>query len=431
MLRGSTKDGGSSSSSTTATAETKSQYEYDLAVIGGGSGGMAAAKEAAKYGANVVLFDYVKPSTQGTTWGLGGTCVNVGCVPKKLMHRAAVIGQTLHDAHHFGWSVTDESKQFDWGKLVTNTRNHVRMLNFGYKKGLKSADVKYINGLASFPADNDGHTLEYKKRFKEKEPPVKLTFDKVLIAVGGRPTIPKSVPGAIEYAITSDDIFYLNRSPGKTLVVGAGYIALECGGFLTECGFEVDIAVRSIILRGFDRDCTNKIHEHMASSGTNFLLRTNVTKITKDEETGKLMVTMDIDGGDPIITPYDTVMYATGRTADTANLQLENLNASLKADKHGKLDCVDEQTNVPNVFAVGDVLIGRPELTPVAIQAGELLARRLYKQGATKVMNYDLIATTVFTPAEYGKNKSTVPTQEKICLQMITFCSHPFFFIIL
>lgn len=290
--------------------ESKSQspYEYDLAVIGGGSGGMATAKEAAKYGARVVLFDYVKPSTQGTTWGIGGTCVNVGCVPKKLMHRAAVIGQTLHDAHHFGWKVGEESHNFDWSQLVTNTRNHVRMLNFGYKKGLKSAAVTYINGLASFPDGNDGHTLHYMKRFKEKEPPIVLTFDKVLIAVGGRPSIPASVPGAVEHAITSDDIFYLNRSPGKTLVVGAGYIALECGGFLKECGFHVDVAVRSIILRGFDRDAVHKIHETMVSQGTNFLMSTNVTNIVKDESTGKLQVTMDIEGGEPVTTEYDTVM---------------------------------------------------------------------------------------------------------------------------
>ena len=253
----------SSSSSSSSSSETKSSYEYDLAVIGGGSGGMACAKEAARHGARVVLFDYVKPSTQGTKWGLGGTCVNVGCVPKKLMHRAAVIGQTLHDAHHFGWNVAEEDMKFDWNQLVTNTRNHIRMLNFGYKKGLKSASVTYINGLASFPEHNDGHTLQYVKRFKEKEPPVPLTFDKVLIAVGGRPAIPSNVPGAVEHAITSDDIFYLNQSPGRTLVVGAGYIALECGGFLNECGFDVTVAVRSILLRGFDRDCTNKIYEDM------------------------------------------------------------------------------------------------------------------------------------------------------------------------
>ena len=385
-----------------SVGESKSPYDYDLAVIGGGSGGMAAAKEAAKHGARVILFDYVKPSTQGTTWGLGGTCVNVGCVPKKLMHRAAVIGQTLHDAHHFGWSVGEEAMQFDWNALVTNTRNHIRMLNFGYKKGLKSAQVTYMNALASFPDNNDGHTLHYIKRFKEKEPPVPLTFAKVLIAVGGRPTIPASVPGAVEHAITSDDIFYLSKSPGRTLVVGGGYIALECGGFLKECGFDIDIAVRSIVLRGFDRDCTNKIYEHMVGNGTNFLMRTNITQIVKNDDTGKLAVTMDIDGGAPRVEEYDTVMYATGRTADTQNLKLSNLNDALVVDPYGKLNCVNEQTVVPHVYAVGDVLVGRPELTPVAIQAGELLARRLYK-GATKTMNYDLICTTVFTPAEYGE----------------------------
>ena len=390
-----------SSSSFRGSSESKSEspYEYDLAVVGGGSGGMAAAKEAARHGARVVLFDYVKPSTQGTKWGLGGTCVNVGCVPKKLMHRAAVIGQTLHDAHHYGWSVGEEAQKFDWAQLVTNTKNHIRMLNFGYKKGLKSAQVTYINGLASFPENNDGHTLEYIKRFKEKEPPVTLTFDKVLIAVGGRPTLPSSVPGVSEHAITSDDIFYLNRSPGRTLVVGGGYIALECGGFLKECGFDVDVAVRSILLRGFDRDAVAKIHEHMAGSGTRFLMRANITNIDKDETTGKLRVTMNVDGQDSQIQEYDTVLYATGRTADTANLHLPNIG--VHPDQRGKLACTDEQTAVAHVYAVGDVLSGRPELTPVAIQAGEFLARRLYA-GAVKKMNYDLVCTTVFTPVEYG-----------------------------
>jgi thioredoxin reductase (NADPH) len=136
----------------------------------------------------------------------------------------------------------------DWAKLVTNTRNHVRMLNFGYKKGLRSAQVTYINGLAKFQdpaaggdaaAGEPGHTIEYLKRFKEKEPPLTLTAARVLIAVGGRPFVPDSVPGAREFAITSDDVFYLNRAPGKTLVVGAGYIACECGGFLREIGFDV------------------------------------------------------------------------------------------------------------------------------------------------------------------------------------------------
>ena len=131
-------------------------------------------------------------------------------------------------------------------------------------------------------------------------------------------------------------------------------------------------------------------------------MRTNVTNIAKHEETGKLLVTMDIDGGASVVQEYDTVLYATGRTADTSNLHLSNLSSDLTTDKYGKLHCTNEQTVVPHVYAVGDVLVGRPELTPVAIQAGELLARRLYQQNATKIMNYDLISTTVFTPAEYG-----------------------------
>ena len=193
------------------SAPAKSAFDYDLAVIGGGSGGMAAAKEAARLGAKVVLFDYVKPSPRGTKWGLGGTCVNVGCVPKKLMHRAATLGQSLHDAHHFGWAPQEgkgadggeSAMRMDWSKLVTNTRNHVRMLNFGYKKGLRSAQVTYINGLAKFKdaAEGDvgepGHTIEYVKRFKEKEPPLTLTAARVLIAVGGRPYVPDSVPGRV------------------------------------------------------------------------------------------------------------------------------------------------------------------------------------------------------------------------------------------
>ena len=126
--------------------------------------------------------------------------------------------------------------------------------------------------------------------------------------------VPSTTPGAKEHAITSDDLFFLNRSPGRTLVVGGGYIALECGGFLKECGFDVDIAVRSILLRGFDRDAVNKIHEHMASSGARFLMRTNITNIAKDETTNKLQVTMDVDGNASEIQEYDTVLYATGRT---------------------------------------------------------------------------------------------------------------------
>eukprot|EP00038_Savillea_parva_P015895 m.15226 g.15226 ORF g.15226 m.15226 type:complete len:525 (-) comp3243_c0_seq1:100-1674(-) len=377
----------------------KSAYDYDFAVIGGGSGGMAAAKEAARHGAKVVLFDYVKPSPRGTKWGLGGTCVNVGCVPKKLMHHAGLIGVSLHDAPHFGWQVPEDTK-FSWEALRNNVQGHVKLLNFSYKGGLASAGVTYINGLAKF---EDTHTISYVKRFKEKEGPETLTADKILIAVGGRPIIPESVPGALDYAITSDDVFSLRTEPGKTLCVGAGYISLECAGFLNECGYDTEIAVRSRLLRGFDADCADKIGEVMAASGNKFLMGVTPKSITKQED-GKLQVTFisTVDDKAPATTGvYDTVLYATGRYADTQSLNLEA--AGLITDSKGKFKSPDgsETTNVPHIFAVGDVLADRMELTPVAIDAGERLARRLFA-GSTKKLDYDLVPTTIFTPTEYG-----------------------------
>lgn len=371
---------------TTAAFSTMSTQRYDLAVIGGGSGGLAAAKEAAKYGKKVVVFDFVKPSTQGTKWGLGGTCVNVGCVPKKLMHYSGIIGNILHqDAAKFGWKGGE--LKHDWEALVETVQNHVHASNFAYRGGLRSAKVEYINALASF---KDANTLQYKQKGQEKE----LVADHILIATGGRPLIPDDVPGAREFALTSDDIFSREQAPGKTLVVGASYIALECAGFLTEMGYDTTVSVRSILLRGFDRDCANKIEEIMRCNGTKFLHK--LPKEIKQQDDGKLSVTFADDSTES----YDTVMYATGRYADTRLLGLEK--AGVTSLENGKFNVNDnEQTNVPNVYAIGDILQGRPELTPVAIKTGELLARRLFN-GSTQKMNWDMIPTSVFTPVEYG-----------------------------
>ena len=364
-------------------------YDYDLAVIGGGSGGMAAAKAAAGVGAKVVCFDFVKPSTQGTKWGLGGTCVNVGCVPKKLMHYAGLMGASMYDAKKMGFDV-DPHPQHDWAQLVQTVQNQVKQLNFGYRGGLRSANVEYINALASF---QDPHTLAYQVRGQE---PATLRARHILIATGGRPTIPDDVPGAREHAITSDDIFSLRtKAPGRTLCVGASYIALECAGFLTEIGCDVTVAVRSILLRGFDRQCADKIGEMMRLTGTAFKEGALPSSMEKGED-GRISVTFS-DGSSDV---YDTVFYAIGRTADTAGLNLEA--AGIAAAKNGKFELADDTfADQPHIHAVGDVLQGRPELTPVAIKAGEILAKRLFA-GATQAMRYDLIPTTVFTPYEYG-----------------------------
>jgi len=360
---------------------------------------MAAAKEAASHGAKVVLFDFVKPSPRGTKWGLGGTCVNVGCVPKKLMHYAGLCGGAMEDAHHFGWKVPttedglDTAVPFVWDDLVGNVRNHIKSLNFSYKNGLKSAKVNYINGLAKF---EDDHTLSWKGKGKKAGTVTAANF---LIATGGRPVVPSDVPGADEFAITSDDLFYLDHSPEKTLCVGAGYISLESAGFLTELGFDVTVAVRSIMLRGFDRDAANKIGEVMVAKGTKFVGGLPQS-ITKNAE-GKLVVEFKMSDGSAKSEEYDTVLYATGRYADTGGLQLEK--AGVVTDGRGKFETTDcDQTNIPHVYAVGDVLAGKLELTPVAIKAGEMLARRLFKEGYTRKMDYEMISTTVFTPSEYG-----------------------------
>jgi pyruvate/2-oxoglutarate dehydrogenase complex dihydrolipoamide dehydrogenase (E3) component len=233
------------------------------------------------------MFDYVKPSTQGTKWGLGGTCVNVGCVPKKLMHYASLMSPVLHqDAAAFGWKVP-EHVEHDWSKLVSTVQNHVKSLNFGYRTGLRSANVTYINALAKFKSP---HEIAYTLKDEEKV----ITGKYILIAVGGRPHIPSDVAGAREYAITSDDIFSLKRSPGKSLVVGASYIALECAGFLTKLGFPTTVAVRSILLRGFDRQCAEKIGQMMEAFGTRFYRGSLPTSLVKQDD-GRILVTFSGD----------------------------------------------------------------------------------------------------------------------------------------
>ncbi|KAH7648799.1 thioredoxin reductase [Cryptosporidium bovis] len=360
------------------------KFDYDLIVIGGGSGGLAAAKEASKLGKKVVLFDYVKPSTQGTKWGLGGTCVNVGCVPKKLMHYSGKVSNLIHnDSGSFGIKT---SSHFDWGKLVETIRNHIRMLNFSYRTGLRVNGVVYINSLAKL---EDAHSVSYDNNGNHTV----ITGRHILLATGGRPLIPESVPGALQHAITSDDIFYLQKAPGKTLVVGASYIGLETAGFLTELNFDTTVSMRSIALRGFDRLCSEKVVDYMKSTGTKF--KTGVIPINIEKVNNLLKVTFS-DGTNE---EYDTVMYATGRYPDVKDLNLSNVGVNV--NEFGKIIAPKDVTSVPSIFAIGDIVEGRPELTPVAIRAGVLLARRLYA-GSDEYIDYDYIPTTVFTPIEYG-----------------------------
>ena len=365
-------------------------YDYDLVVIGGGSGGLACSKEAASYGKRVAVMDYVKPSPQGTQWGLGGTCVNVGCIPKKLMHHAGLVGEVLrHDAHEYGWSNGDSvGIEHSWETMVSNIQDYIKALNFGYKSSLHETSVAYHNKLVKFI---DNHTIQcIDKKGQESV----ITGERFVVAVGSRPTHLKC-EGA-EHAISSDDIFALKKAPGKTCCVGGGYVSLECAGFLAALGMDVSIYARSILLRGFDRECCDRLESRLLKDGVNVVKGVVPTQIVKTEDS-RLNVTFS-DGSSDV---FDTVLAAVGRTADTKSLNLQGAGVMLHSDHGGKIDCVSERTNVENIYAIGDVVYGAPELTPVAIAAGRRLAGRLY-DGSKLEMNYATIATAVYTPLEYG-----------------------------
>ncbi|CAD8144411.1 unnamed protein product [Paramecium octaurelia] len=368
------------------------EQEFDLFVIGGGSGGLACAKQAAKLGAKVALADFVKPSPLGTKWGLGGTCVNVGCIPKKLMHFAATLGELRHDQVEAGWVDTQVDSKHNWEKMVENVNNHIRKLNFGYKNQLMRGDVKYYNKLAELI---DANTIKLTDNKGQIET---VRAKTIVIAVGGRPSYPDNIPNIQKLVITSDDLFWLQENPGKTLVVGASYVALECGGFLHGIGNEVAIMVRSILLRGFDQEIAEKIGIYMEEKGIRFI-RGCVPDMIEATEDNKRKVTWILNG-QKYEEIFDTVLVATGRVSDTQKLNLEKVGVNL--NKNGKILCsADDKTSVPNIFAIGDCVEGRPELTPTAIKCGQLLANRLFNK-ATELMSYEYVATTVFTPLEYG-----------------------------
>nr|ALJ76682.1 thioredoxin reductase 1 [Epicauta chinensis] len=366
------------------------ESEYDLVVLGGGSGGLAAAKEAASLGAKVAVLDYVTPSPRGTKWGLGGTCVNVGCIPKKLMHQAALLGEAIHDSQSYGWEIPNNVSH-NWATLRQAVQSHIKSVNWVTRVELRDKKVEYINGLGVFKDPYTVHTVT-----KQGERTLKSKY--FLIAVGGRPRYP-NIPGALEYGITSDDIFSLEEAPGKTIVIGAGYIGLECAGFLRGLGYDATVMVRSVVLRGFDQQMANTVAASMEERGVKFLHRCIPTSVEKQAD-GKLLVKWQDENKQEYSDIYDTILFAIGRRALTRECHVEKAGIKL-AGEGEKIDADNEQTNVPHIYAVGDVLYRKPELTPVAIHAGRLLARRLFGN-STVQMDYENVATTIFSPLEYG-----------------------------
>ena len=367
-------------------------YDYDLFVIGGGSGGLSASKAAAINGLKVGLADFVKPSTQGTKWGLGGTCVNVGCIPKKLMHYASLVGELRSDQYDLGLSPSAEGSH-NWEAMLEKINNYIRGLNWGYRVELSSKEVTYFEALGRVVAPN---TIELTFA---KKPPQRVTAKFILLATGGRPSM-LELPGAVEHCLTSDDIFWRNKPPGKCLVVGAGYIGLECGGFLGGMGYPVTILHRSVMLRGFDSEMVDNVVDYMKQFAGVKFVQGNPIKFEKQE--GQVLATWSNDKKETHSELFDTVLMATGRSPDIKGLGLNAFD--LKLDKSGKIVVNNHfETSVPGIYAIGDIIADGRELTPVAIQQGKKLAKGLFQNDWTSI-DLKSIATTVFSPLEYASS---------------------------
>lgn len=375
-----------------AAPQRTSPYQYDLFVVGGGSGGLSAAKEAGRLGMVVGLADYVIKTPRGTSWGLGGTCVNVGCIPKKLMHFAGQAGEYYEDTYATGWEIP-QTKSHNWQKMVQRVQGHIKKLNWGYKVALIENSVTYLNNTAVFI---DQHTLALLDATgKEKQ---RVTSEHIIIAVGLRPSYGQ-IPGAEECCLTSDDIFSMRNIEGNVLVVGGSYIALECAGFLHSLGKDVTVMVRSRFLRGFDLEMSEAVGVYMEKIGVKFIKEAAPQRF---EKTPAGLITVHYTHqGSRLTSEYHHVLLAIGRYAVTDPLHLDRAGVLVNPKNRKVLVDDFDRSNVPNIWAIGDAADIGYELTPVAIKAGLLLVKRLFAD-STALMDYIYVPTTVFTPLEYG-----------------------------
>lgn len=355
-------------------ASNGSPNHFDYLVIGGGSGGIASARRAATYGAKVGLIEKQE---------LGGTCVNVGCVPKKVMWNAAHVQEVIREAKHFGFQVGDVS--FDWATLKSARDDYVKRLNGIYGRNLEGSKVELITGAARFTGPKSvavgGSTY---------------TAEHILIAVGGVPQMP-NLPG-VEHAMNSDGFFQLERRPRRAAVVGAGYIAVELAGVLRELGSDTTLFCRGDgPLRGFDELLRQTLMEEMAKTGLKLQPKATPKAVKKDPASGTL--SLEVESGE-VFEGFDVILMATGRGPASESLGLKE--AGVELDRKGQIVVDDYQnTNIPGVYAVGDVC-GKVQLTPMAIAAGRRLADRLFGGMANAKADYENVPTVVFSHPPIG-----------------------------
>jgi glutathione reductase (NADPH) len=347
-------------------------YDFDLYVIGAGSGGVRAARFAAGFGAKVAVAE---------SRYLGGTCVNVGCVPKKLLVYGAHFAEDFEQASGFGWSLGEAN--FDWATLIANKDREINRLNGIYRNLLVNSGVTLHEAHAKIVGP---HEVEVNgERFTAKN---------ILIATGGWPQIPE-IPGR-EHAIGSNEAFFLKELPKRVLVVGGGYIAVEFAGIFHGLGANTTLLYRGdLFLRGFDGSVRKHLHEELTKRGLDLQFNADIARIDKQAD-GSLKATLK----DGRVLEADCIFYATGRRPMLDNLGLENTDVQLTDKGFIKVD-EQYQTSEPSILALGDV-IGRVQLTPVALAEGMAVARRLFKPEQYRPVDYKMIPTAVFSLPNIG-----------------------------
>jgi glutathione reductase (NADPH) len=349
-----------------------SQQHFDIIAMGGGSGGLAVAQRAAEYGARAAVIE------QGR---LGGTCVNAGCVPKKVLWNAAHIVEGARDAAGYGISLPEA--KVDWEDMRNRRDAYIVRLNGVYARNLEKRGVVHISGRATF---QDAHTVVVGSN--------RYTADHIVVATGGQPLRP-ALPGQ-ELGLTSDEFFAMNSRPNRVAVIGSGYIAVEIAGVLNAFGSKVELVARGdTVLREFDTLVQSALMREMRSAGIEFHLNTLTASLAQDA--GGIHLT-SADGSR--LGGFDAVIWALGRQPSTADLQLER--AGLRTDTQGFLRTdAYQQTTVASIYAIGDVT-GRSALTPVAIAAGRRLADRLFNGQIDRHLDYSGIPTVVFSHPPVG-----------------------------
>ncbi|MDH5571945.1 MAG: glutathione-disulfide reductase [Gammaproteobacteria bacterium] len=346
---------------------------FDLIAIGAGSGGLSAAERAAEYGMKTAVIENKK---------LGGTCVNVGCVPKKVMWFASGIAETMKDAAGYGFDV--DLKSFSWEKLVEAREGYINGITNWYGNYLADSKITHLQGTGSFI---DAHTLDVDGQ--------QYTADHIVIAPGGYPMVP-DIPGA-EHMLTSDGFFALKSQPKRVAVVGAGYIAVELAGLLNGLGSEVSLLLRKDhFLSSFDAMLRETLMEEMVNAGVNIMPRISVERVVKQAD-GSLIIHC---ANGVTLENYDALICAIGREPNIAPLKLDN--AGVKYNDRGYIPTDEfQQTNVKGVYAVGDVT-GQAQLTPVAIAAARRLSDRLFNNMPDRKLDYRNIPTVMFSHPPIG-----------------------------